>query len=188
MKIVRDKASKTVLYLFEDNVPCVITDHGMEGQIRAMDIKLATHEIVLNVSEPSFFWGGSFTYDTAWVLVNADILPLDFSEMQAFIKKRVYDLKSSKRKGDFTFNGMTVDITDALPMLLQAKGKPKTRKIQTKTGRALLTATQADAFLDALDDHVQIGLEDRAYDLDESVDAATTYFELPLDIHSGWPA
>jgi hypothetical protein len=77
VKIVREKASKLVVYLFNDTDDVSLTESGMAGDIIAFDIPSATHEIVENVPAPSLWSGNQLTFNGAWS-VNPDGSDSDF--------------------------------------------------------------------------------------------------------------
>ena len=69
MKIIREIASKKVLYLLDGDVS--ITEGGMVADsVMAYDIKPATHEIV--EGDPPALWigGGTLAYDGVWTVAN----------------------------------------------------------------------------------------------------------------------
>jgi hypothetical protein len=76
MKIIREKATGLVPYLFDSGTEVKITDKGLRKPIRALDIKPGTHEI-LEVAPPMVIRGGMWKYNAGWELVNpADLTVL----------------------------------------------------------------------------------------------------------------
>jgi hypothetical protein len=76
MKIIREKATGLVPYLFDSGTEVKITDKGLRKPIRALDIKPNTHEI-LEVAPPMVIRGGMWKYNAGWELVNqADLTVL----------------------------------------------------------------------------------------------------------------
>jgi hypothetical protein len=72
MKIVKKISNSVVVYMFNDTDTVEITENGMKGPVRALDIKPDTHVIVEGVIEPDFFVGNAFTYVTSWVISNQE--------------------------------------------------------------------------------------------------------------------
>lgn len=73
MKIVRNKITYQVFYLFENHAEIRLDQYGMWGPTRALDMKDDTHEIVEDVSNPDVWVGGALMYDTDWSVYDHDI-------------------------------------------------------------------------------------------------------------------
>lgn len=68
MKIIRDRATKIVRYVFSDETECTITESGMVGDVLAADIFPITHELVDQItSVPDQWIGGQWIYDGYWL-------------------------------------------------------------------------------------------------------------------------
>jgi hypothetical protein len=97
MKIIREKATGLVPYLFDSGTEVKITDKGLRKPIRALDIKPNTHEI-LEVAPPMVIRGGMWKYNAGWELVNqADLTVLKEHKqdaLTAFAKKYISNAMS----------------------------------------------------------------------------------------------
>lgn len=95
-----------------------------------------------------------------------------------------------KRDAGVTVNGLHVATdADGRSLIIGARqgGKPS-RKIVTKTGRAILTKIQVEELATAVDDYLQ-SVFDNQYDLEEAIEAAADQTALDaIDINAGWPA
>lgn len=101
----------------------------------------------------------------------------------------VYQLKTEKANGEYLLNGKRVPIPTALPWLQQAKGRPMARTVLTVDGVLALTGPQAATALIALDDHIQVGLENHAVALHGDIEAVKTDIVAlqAIDLTAGWP-
>lgn len=70
MQAVIETSTGKALYLFADTDVVEITDAGMTGPIRAMDLRPETHSIV-TATQPAFFVGGGvMQWDDGWVILD----------------------------------------------------------------------------------------------------------------------
>lgn len=110
---------------------------------------------------------------------------------QRLIKKqRTNEIKQAKLTGTIIVSGMQISLdTDSKAIMALAKTNSRaTRKIHTHAGdRAILTTAQFDGLVAAIENYGQ-SVMDRAYDLSEALDAATTAQEIEaIDVTAGWP-
>lgn len=72
MKIIRRRSDGIVSYFFNDEDEVVLTETHLYGVVIAADIKLSTHELLLNVTQPSLVkLGGVLSYtNDAWAVVD----------------------------------------------------------------------------------------------------------------------
>ncbi len=68
MKIVRNKTTYQVYYLFKNHEKVRLDQYGMWGDVRALDMKEGTHEIVEGVSNPDIWVGAALGYNTEWFI------------------------------------------------------------------------------------------------------------------------
>ena len=75
MKIIRDKTTLRVPYIFHDGEVVKIAE-GMyvNGRIYAGDISTETHELMEEVPAPDLFVGNALKYDGGWVIVDAEAI------------------------------------------------------------------------------------------------------------------
>lgn len=126
MKAIKD-STNTVIYLFDDAYPCEITAAGMvTPDIRALDIKPATHTIEENVPAPEIYVGGALRYDNGWVVCNQDAIDqarAQAAEMHvaAIVKamEQLFDATAQSRRYD---NRITCALRAGYPGPFQAEG------------------------------------------------------------------
>lgn len=84
MKIIRDKTTLRVPYIFHDAEAVEIAE-GMfvNGQIYAGDIRPETHELVEGVTPPDLFIGNALAYDGGWAIVDAEAISNKMNELKA---------------------------------------------------------------------------------------------------------
>ena len=100
------------------------------------------------------------------------------------------DIAKRKRDAGVTVNDLHVATDpDGRSLLFGAKqGGKASRKIVTKTGRAILTKAQVEALATAVDDYLQ-AIFDNQYDLGEAIEGAADQAALDaIDINAGWPS
>ena len=188
MIIVREKATKLVIFLFEDSAVVELSASGLYGDTLAICVDSENHEIVEGVVKPPFWSARAFSYDSAWAIADESWIVESLDEIKAEMNSEIYEIKTAIRKGYFTHSGITVNIEDSLPMLQVADNNPiPLRQILTKDGVAAeLTPTQITDFLSAMTEYVQTESETKGFNKVNAVNAATAYSELPMDIHSDW--
>lgn len=95
MKAIRDINTKLVSYLFSDGEEIELTENGMKaGQIKALDIRSTTHEVI-TVPAPERWSGGMWKYDDGWIVANQDLYDSVFAsdkadksaELTAYVKQ-----------------------------------------------------------------------------------------------------
>jgi len=102
MKIVRNKVSKVVVYLFNDGDPCVIADSGMTGVVIAADIFSDTHEVIEGVTAPANWAGNEWTYDGYWSRKDGGtVKEQKLAELAAY--------RYSKETAGITLSGMAIE-------------------------------------------------------------------------------
>lgn len=105
-------------------------------------------------------------------------------------KAQINDIKQAKLTGTIIVSGMNISLdTDSKAIMALAKTNSRaTRKIHTHAGdRAILTTAQFDGLVAAIENYGQ-AVMDRAYDLSDALDAATTAQEIEaIDVTAGWP-
>lgn len=83
MKIVKEKSSGLVKYLFKDtefvnlSEKCLITN-----SFKALDIKSSTHLLIENVVAPPLWVSGALSYDTSWAITDQAVY--DVAMLKAF--------------------------------------------------------------------------------------------------------
>jgi hypothetical protein len=191
MIIVREKATKLVIFSFEDSAVVELSASGLSGDTLAICVDSENHEIVEGVVKPPFWCDMVLSYDSAsgWAIADESNILKSLEEIKAEMNSEIYEIKTAIRKGYFTHSGITVNIEDALPMLQVADNNPiPLRQILTKDGVAAeLTPTQITDFLSAMIEYVQTESETKGFNKVNAVNAATAFSELPMDIHSDWP-
>ena len=124
------------------------------------------------------------------VLTIENTAPNSLIDMKKMLIGLLAEIAKEKRNAGVTINGLHIATGPAGRSLLFGAiqgGKPS-RKIVTKTGRVVLTKAQIEALATAVDNYLQ-AVFDNQYDLEESIDAATTKTKLnAIDINAGWPA
>ena len=110
MKIIRDKTTLRVPYIFHDAEVVEIAE-GMyvNGQIYAGDIRPETHEIVGGVASPDLFIGNSLKYDGGWAIVDAEAIGKKMDELKASRLQAVQAEKVRVRDGGFMVAGVLFD-------------------------------------------------------------------------------
>jgi hypothetical protein len=82
MKAVIETTTGRALYLFGDADEVEITDAGMFGPVRAMDLRPETHSIV-TTTQPAFFVGGGvMAWDDAWEILDQDAYDAAYAAAQ----------------------------------------------------------------------------------------------------------
>ena len=102
MKIIRDKTTLRVPYLFNDADAVEIAE-GMyvNGRLYAGDIRPETHEIVEDVTSPDLFIGNALAYDGGWAIVDAEAIANKMTELKAAKFQAVQAEKVRARDGGF---------------------------------------------------------------------------------------
>ena len=102
MKIIRDKTTLRVPYIFHDAEVVEIAE-GMyvNGQIYAGDIRPETHEIVEGVPAPYLFIGNALAYDNGWSLVDTEAISKKMDELKADKLEKVQAEKVRARDSGF---------------------------------------------------------------------------------------
>lgn len=114
MKIVREKVSKLVLYCFPDS-----EEHAFKAtcfvcrDIKALDIKEATHEVITGVEPHPFFRGGAYRYDNGWSIANQNIV----DEMVVTAKEKKLE-ELDKHLG--ALKDDVISPADYMPMIMKA--------------------------------------------------------------------
>jgi len=71
MKIVRNKSTKVVQYLFNDADDVILTSSEMCGLKLAVDINSNTHELISDITAPEKFCGNTMMWDNGdWTIIN----------------------------------------------------------------------------------------------------------------------
>lgn len=72
MKLIREIATKKVFYLLNDIESVTLGENSSNiGDMKVLDITLATHEVVEGVEAPDLFvGGGALSYDISWAIVD----------------------------------------------------------------------------------------------------------------------
>ena len=115
----------------------------------------------------------------------AQLLPRKKAELIT----EVSTIAKQKRNAGVTINGLHIATgPDGRSLLFGAiQGGKASRKIVTKTGRAVLTKVQIEALATAVDNYLQ-AVFDNQYDLEEAIEAAADQAALDaIDINAGWP-
>ena len=102
MKIIRDKTTLRVQYIFQDAEVVEIAE-GMyvNGQIYAGDIRPETHDLVEGVTAPDLFIGNALAYDGGWSIVDIDAIANKMNELKAAKLEKVQAEKVRVRDGGF---------------------------------------------------------------------------------------
>ena len=102
MKIIRDKTTLRVPYIFHD-ADAVEIAKGMyvNGRLYAGDIRPETHEIVEDVTSPELFIGNALAYDGGWSVVDAEAIANQMNELKAVKLQAVQAEKVRARDGGF---------------------------------------------------------------------------------------
>lgn len=72
MQAVIETSTRRVVFLLPDHAPLKISEFGLTGAIRAVDILPETHQIETASENPDFV-GGVWKYDGAWDYLSAEI-------------------------------------------------------------------------------------------------------------------
>ena len=119
----------------------------------------------------------------------AEVLHASLPEQKIRLVNVVSTIAKQKRNAGVTINGMHIATgPDGRSLLFGAiQGGKASRKIVTKTGRAVLTKVQIEALATAVDNYLQ-AVFDNQYDLEEAIEAAADQAALDaIDINAGWP-
>ena len=102
MKIIRDKTTLRVPYIFHD-ADAVEIAKGMyvNGRLYAGDIRPETYEIVEDVTSPDLFIGNALAYDGGWAVVDAEAIANKMNELKAVKLQAVQAEKVRVRDGGF---------------------------------------------------------------------------------------
>ena len=102
MKIIRDKTTLRIPYIFHDADAVEIAE-GMyvNGRLYAGDIRPETHEIVEDVTSPDLFIGNALAYDGGWAIVDAEAISKKTDELKAVKLQAVQAEKVRARDGGF---------------------------------------------------------------------------------------
>ena len=110
MKIIRDKTTLRVPYIFHDAEAVEIAEGlFINGQIYAGDIRPETHELVEGVSAPDLFVGNALAYDNGWTVVDAEAVTNKMNELKASKLQAVQAEKVRVRDGGFLVAGVLFD-------------------------------------------------------------------------------
>lgn len=84
MKIIRNTTTDLIQYSFFDTDVVTMSANGMNGpNVRALDIKTGTHEIVENVTLPAHFYPGAYNYGIgSFPISNQPLLDDHLQEMK----------------------------------------------------------------------------------------------------------
>jgi hypothetical protein len=101
MKLIRQKSDAIILYFFDDAANVEVTAEAMRGDIVALDIKSATHEMLTGIEPPPYPpLGGALSYASGvWAVSNAELYAeheqkqnaLKVAKAQAAKAKEIYD-------------------------------------------------------------------------------------------------
>ena len=110
MKIIRDKTTLRVPYIFHDADAVEIAE-GMyvNGRLYAGDIRPETHEIVEDVTSPDLFIGNALAYDGGWAIVDAEAIANKMTELKATKLQAVQAEKVRARDAGFMVADMLFD-------------------------------------------------------------------------------
>ena len=102
MKIIRDKTTLRVPYIFQD-AEAVEIKAGMfvDGRLYAGDIRPETHEILEGVPAPDLFIGNALKYDGGWAIVDAEAIANKMDELKATKLEKVQAEKVRARDAGF---------------------------------------------------------------------------------------
>ena len=126
---------------------------------------------------------------TGEVLTIENTVPNSLVDMKKRRLGLLAEIVKQKRTAGVTVNGLHIATdADGRSFLLGAKqgGKPS-RKIVTKTGRAILTKAEVEALSTAVDDYLH-AVFDNQYDLEEAIETASDQYAFDaIDITAGLP-
>lgn len=206
MKIIIEKSSNKVFYLFPDNQSLNLTDNFLEiDSSIALDIKKETHSIIENVQPPPLWVGsGALSYSNSeWSWTEPGNISID--QRKEDMISRVNQILDQKRTVSFEYNfpepyntlklqTRDSDLTNWLSVAQTAanlvnSGNPDVIYDTIRTEENVnveLTASEALAVMTALQEHLSSIIKN-SWVLKDSIRSATTHSQLDLiDLNSGW--
>lgn len=104
MKIVRNKITYQVFYMFEDNEQIRINEYGLWSKIRVLDMKSDTHEIVEFVPRPDLWLPTALKYDENGWSIYDEVLYIELydQKVQEEIEKKCQELHNLRLTKTYT--------------------------------------------------------------------------------------
>jgi hypothetical protein len=189
MKIVREKATGLVPYLFDSDATVRITEKEMSHPFRALDIKSSTHEI-LEVAPPMVIRGGMWKYNDGWELVNPADLSVLKDHKQAALTTFAKQYLSSAMSDYSEWEAISWPLLIAEAEAYQKDGTVG-EYMAAEIGVKYPTAGDLAAIIVARKDAMKTlraGVVLVRQQMEAAIEAATTMAELnAVNIQTGWP-